>query len=79
MVSDNFKYVQLVHLMGDKSNLKQIDQQTLIDILGDEEIVNKILERQKSSMGNDLNEVDEKSLVDFAAYIIKHYNYKNEL
>jgi len=37
------------------------------------------MDRYKSSMGNDLSEVDEQSIKDFADYVIRHYDYKKEL
>lgn len=30
-------------------------------------------------MGNELSPVDEKSLMDFADYVIGHYEYKKDL
>lgn len=30
-------------------------------------------------MGNELNPIDEKSLVDFSNYVISHYEYKRDL
>lgn len=38
-----------------------------------------IKDRAKSSMGNELSEVDEKNIKDFSEYILKHYSYKEEL
>ena len=51
----------------------------LNEIVGDANIVDKIMDRYKSSMGNDLPEVDEQSIKSFAAYIIRHFDYKKEL
>lgn len=39
----------------------------------------QVLERSKFSMGNDLSEVDAKSIVDFANYIVEHFDYKRQL
>ena len=30
-------------------------------------------------MGNDLSEIDEKAIVDFAKYVVDHYEYKRQL
>jgi nucleolar protein 56 len=46
---------------------------------GDPALAEQVLERAKFSMGNDLNEIDEKSLMDFAHYIVEHYDFKREL
>ena len=37
------------------------------------------MERAKSSMGNELSEVDEKNLQDFADYILNHFEFKKNL
>lgn len=47
--------------------------------MGDANIVDQIMDRYKSSMGNELSEVDEQSIKDFADYVIRHFDYKKEL
>lgn len=79
IVSDNETYVKLVKFIGNKENLKNVNLEEISEIVKDGELVNKILERYKSSMGNDLNEIDEESLTTFADYILNHYNYKRDL
>ena len=46
---------------------------------GDPAVAEQVIERSKFSMGNDLSEVDQKSLADFAGYIMEHFDYKKEL
>lgn len=46
---------------------------------GDPAVAEQVIERSKFSMGNDLSEVDQKSLADFARYIVEHFDYKREL
>lgn len=42
-------------------------------------VAEQIIERAKFSMGNDLNEIDEASIVEFAKYIAEHFEYKRDL
>lgn len=46
---------------------------------GDTTIAEQVIERSKFSMGNDLSEVDQKSVTDFANYVVEHYDYKRDL
>ena len=50
-----------------------------MEVLGDENIANKVIERAKSSMGNDLEEVDENTLQEFCTYTINHFQFKRDL
>lgn len=42
-------------------------------------LAEQVIERSKFSMGNDLNPVDEASIVEFAKYVVEHYDYKKQL
>ena len=42
-------------------------------------LAEQVIERSKFSMGNDLSEIDEKAIVDFAKYVVDHYEYKRQL
>ncbi len=79
LVTNNEMYVKLVKLIGNKENIKEIALEDLQEIVQDGELVNKILERQKSSMGNELNPIDEKSLIEFVDYVLRHFEYKRNL
>ena len=79
IVSDNETYTRLVALIGNKANISKIDIDDITQFTGDEYLSKKIIERTQSSVGNSLNEVDEASLVDFAEYVIRHFDYKKEL
>ena len=59
LVTNNETYVKLIKLIGNKESLSNISLEQLNEIVDDGEIVNQIMERYKSSVGNDLNEVDE--------------------
>ena len=79
LISDNETYTRLVALIGNKANISKIDLDDLTALTGDESLSKKIVERTQSSVGNTLNEVDEASLVDFAEYVIRHFDYKKDL
>jgi nucleolar protein 56 len=50
------------------------------ELVGDDAVLAEhIIERSKFSMGNDLNQVDESSMLNFARYIIEHFDYKHQL
>ena len=79
IISDNETYTRLVAMIGNKANINQIELEDLTALTGDDSLSKKIVERTQSSVGNTLNEVDEASLVDFAEYVIRHFDYKREL
>jgi len=51
----------------------------LAEIIDDADTITQIFERSRSSMGNELSEIDEKNLQDFADYILNHFEYKKNL
>jgi len=63
----------------DKGSLQERTKEEFEDITEDDNIITQIFERAKSSMGNDLSEVDEKNIREFADYILQHYDYKRNL
>ena len=79
IITDNETYTKLVALIGNKANINSIDLEDITALTGDENLSKKIIERTQSSVGNTLGEVDEASLVDFAEYVIRHFEYKREL
>lgn len=79
IVSDNETYTRLVALIGNKANISQIDLEEITSLTGDESLSRKIVERTQSSVGNTLSQVDEDSLVEFAEYVLRHFDYKREL
>ena len=79
IVTNNETFAKLVQLIGNKANLKSVDTNKITAIVGNEEITQAILERVETSVGNELIEIDEKQLKDFADYVVHHYEYKREL
>lgn len=79
IVVNNETFAKLVQLIGNKQNLENIDADKITEIVGNEELTHAIFERYKSSVGNDLVEIDEKQLQDFATYVVNHYEFKREI
>ena len=79
LLPDNEAYVKFVMAVGDRGNLNQMSHEDLQELVGDADVALQILERAKSSMGNDLNEVDEECLKSFAEYVSQHFDFKREL
>lgn len=77
LIADNEIYTKLVRFIGNKDTILNKSIEELQSIVSDDEqLAFAIIERSKSSMGNELSEVDEKSLMDFADYILKHFEFK---
>ena len=52
----------------------------LLEYTNDDNVLaEQVIERAKYSMGNELSEVDEKAIVEFAQYVLEHFEYKKEL
>lgn len=80
LVADNEMFTKLVRFIGNRETLKEKSFEDLLTIVNsDDQLVAQIIDRSKSSMGNDLSEVDEKSLMEFSDYILKHFEYRREL
>lgn len=79
VIVDNETYAKLVHLVGNKENIKDVEIQELNALTGDEEISKQVIERAKSSMGNTLGEIDEEQIKEFALYVVNHFEYKRNL
>lgn len=45
IILDNENYVKLVFLIGNKDNLTKIDTDRILEIVGDEEIISRIMEK----------------------------------
>lgn len=60
IVPDNEKFACLVNLIGNKNNLESINPDDITEIVGNEDITHQIMERYKTSVGNDMEEIDEE-------------------
>lgn len=79
LVADNEAYVRFVMTVGHRDNLKALSDEDLEDLVGDADLGLQIRERVKTSMGNDLLEVDEANLMAFAEYTAQHFQFKKDL
>ena len=79
LLTDNEAYVKFVMTVGHRENLQEISDEDLENLVGDADLAFQIKERMKTSMGNDLAEVDEENLKAFAEYTAQHYDFKKEL
>lgn len=73
IVPDNEKYVSLVNLIGNKNNLASINPEEITEIVGNEDVTHQIMERYKTSVGNDMEDIDEEQIKNFASYVENHY------
>ena len=58
ILTDNEAYVRFVNRVGNKENLATISTDELEEIVGNEQLVQDIVERAKMSTGNTLTDVD---------------------
>jgi nucleolar protein 56 len=79
LITDNETYVRLVNGIGNKDNLDGVDMADLAELAGEASVADNIIDAYRTSMGNDLNEVDENSIKEFADYVLRHFQYKKEL
>lgn len=79
LLADNESYVKFVMTVGHRDNVGQMSDEDLETLVGDADLAVQIKERVKTSMGNDLLEVDEENLKAFAEYTAQHYDFKKEL
>ena len=79
LITDNETYVKFVMAVGHRDNIQDIPEEDFEDLVGDAGLALQVKERSKTSMGNDLTEVDEASVKSFAEYVAQHFDFKKEL
>jgi nucleolar protein 56 len=79
IVSDNFIFARCASYIKDKSKLKEEDLPGLQEIVGDEEIAQRIFKATKSSMGMDTSEQDMLNIIIFTDRMISLALYRKEL
>lgn len=75
IVSDYLLYAKVVHLIGMKPKIKDINFGELVP----EEIQKEIREASEMSMGTEINEDDEAHIKELAAQVIEMYDYRESL
>ena len=79
LITDNETYVRLVKNIGNKDNLDGVDMAELSELAGEASVAEAIIDAYRTSMGNDLGDVDEKSVTEFADYVLRHFQFKKDL
>eukprot|EP01016_Furgasonia_blochmanni_P028349 TRINITY_DN297_c0_g1_i2.p2 TRINITY_DN297_c0_g1~~TRINITY_DN297_c0_g1_i2.p2 ORF type:complete len:301 (-),score=117.62 TRINITY_DN297_c0_g1_i2:356-1258(-) len=79
IINDNYSFVRLAALIGNRDSLSEELLEQLDEITGDGEVSRKILEASRSSMGQDLSETDAESLLNFTNKVVEQYKFREEL
>ncbi|KAI9019791.1 hypothetical protein DFJ74DRAFT_644098 [Hyaloraphidium curvatum] len=79
IVNDNYQYAKLAKVMRDKSSLTEESLDEIEEVVGDPAKAKQILEAAKSSMGQDLSEVDMANIESFADRVISLADYRKKL
>ncbi|KAF5191470.1 Nucleolar protein [Thalictrum thalictroides] len=79
IVSDSYLYAKVLKFLRTKSELSEDKIPGLTDILGDEDKAKEIVEAAKSSMGQDLSEIDLLNVHQFAQRVIELAEYRKNL
>jgi hypothetical protein len=79
IINDNYMYAKLARAMKDKSTLTEESLEEIEEIVADPAKAKQILEAAKSSMGQDLSEVDMANIESFADRVISLADYRKKL
>lgn len=83
IVNDNYKFARLAKLIGDRNQLSEDDQESLEEsineIMEDEEKTRSILQAMKTSMGTEIAEVDMENIASFTDRVIHLTEYRQNL
>lgn len=78
-VPDNELYTRVCLFIGNKESLSEDSLEALEEIVKDGEVAQRILDTSRTSVGNDLSDVDETSLRTFCEYLVSHFDFKISL
>lgn len=70
IVTDNLVYVRLVDFLGDKHTINDSQADQVEEITTDADIAVQVLEAAKTSMGQDISEIDLSTLKDLCTRVI---------
>lgn len=79
IVNDNYLYAKLALLIKDKANLSEDNLDAMEEIVSDPAKAKQILEAARSSMGQDLSEVDMSNICTFAERVVSLADYRKKL
>lgn len=79
VVSDNKTFVRLITFIGNKDTLSEASIPEIEEIVIDGEVAQAVFEAARSSMGQELSEMDEAELRLLCERILNHIEYREEL
>jgi len=80
IVNDNILYARLVQVLQNRTNITREEHyNAILEILGDEEKTELILQAAKSSMGYDIIDYDLKNITNFAERVANLATYRQDL
>mmetsp|Transcript_13235 Transcript_13235/g.18118 ORF Transcript_13235/g.18118 Transcript_13235/m.18118 type:complete len:512 (+) Transcript_13235:18-1553(+) len=79
VVSDNFMFARCAAFIKDKSQLTEEMLPGLVEIVGEEEVAQRVLKAAKSSMGMDTSEQDMLNIIVFTERMISLALYRKQL
>ncbi|KAK9804044.1 hypothetical protein WJX73_007724 [Symbiochloris irregularis] len=79
VVPDNYQYARLTLLIQDKSSLSGGPLPGMVDVLGDEEKAQEVVDAAKTSMGQDISPLDLVNIATFAKRVIALAEYRVKL
>lgn len=76
IVSDNYMYSRVVHLIKNRKELDESKLEELEEIIGDSAKAQAVLDASRSSMGMDISPIDLINIESFASRVIKLAEYR---
>lgn len=79
IVTDNIVYAKAVNLIGMRHNVKNIEAESLEEVVGDEDIAQQIKEAAEVSMGTEIMKEDEKHIRALCDSVVDISDYRANL
>lgn len=79
IVNDNHIFTKLVHLIETRANVNEDLKDSLVEIMHDEDKANQVIEAAKTSMGQDMNEVDTQQIKKWAERVVELVEFRETL
>jgi nucleolar protein 56 len=80
IVNDNILYARLVKLVQNRKGINRVEHfNDIVEILGDEEKAELVIQASKSSMGYDISDYDMKNITNFADRVASLAVYRQDL
>lgn len=79
VVPDNYQYSRLALIVGDKSTLSEDKLPAMVEVLGEEEKAQEVVDAARTSMGQDISPIDLINIATFAKRVISLAEYRVKL